>query len=156
MMTETTIRPARRTDLDAIAGFQHAMARETEGKELDPETVKGGVQAVFADHRRGRYLVAERGTRVVGSLMLTTEWSDWRNGDFWWIQSVFVERESRRKGVYRALQDRVFSEARAADGVCGVRLYVERENTPAQAVYETLGMTRTSYLFYEVDFPQGR
>lgn len=129
-----------------------AMAEETEGRRLDRDRLSAGAAGVFENPARGVYFVAERGGAVVGCLMVTKEWSDWRNGDFWWIQSVYVDRDHRRTGVFRALYDEVISRARAAEGVCGVRLYVERENEPAQHVYDAVGMTRTSYLFYEVDF----
>jgi len=151
-MSETTVRPAALDDLDLIVSFQRAMARETEGKDLDPARLSRGVRRVFDEPVRGFYLVAERDGRVVGQLMVTYEWSDWRDGDFWWIQSVYVEPESRRRGVYRALHEAALRRARAAAGVCGVRLYVERENATAQAVYEAMGMDRSTYLFYEVEF----
>lgn len=129
-----------------------AMAEETEGRRLDRDRLSAGAAGVFANPARGVYFVAERAGAVVGCLMVTKEWSDWRNGDFWWIQSVYVDHDHRRTGVFRALYDEVLRRARAAEGVCGVRLYVERENEPAQHVYDAVGMTRTSYLFYEVDF----
>lgn len=153
---ELRVRPAERADCARIVEFQLAMALETEGRRLDPERLRGGVEAVFEDPRRGRYLVAERGRRVVGGLLLTLEWSDWRNGWFWWIQSVYTAPEARGQGVYRALHARVLEEARAAGDVCGLRLYVEEENHAAQRVYEALGMRRSTYRFYEVDFPVPR
>lgn len=146
-----TVRPGRAADRARIAAFQAALAFDTEGKRLDPERLDAGVAAVLADPARGRYLVAERDGVVVGSLLLTTEWSDWRDGWFLWIQSVFTAPEARRTGVYRALYACVMAEARARPDVCGVRLYVESENVRAQAVYEALGMQRSSYRFYEVD-----
>jgi ribosomal protein S18 acetylase RimI-like enzyme len=151
-----TVRAAVPADAAAIAAFNRAMARETEGKDLDPERLAAGVAAVFADPSRGGYRVAERDGAVVGCLMVTYEWSDWRNGTFWWIQSVYVEPEARRTGVFRALYGDVLRAARATEGVCGVRLYVERENRAAQAVYDAVGMTRSGYRFYEVDFVLGR
>jgi GNAT superfamily N-acetyltransferase len=125
------------------------MAEETEGKALDPETTRRGVRALFDDPSRGFYLVAERGGTVVASLMITTEWSDWRNGQFWWIQSVYVRPSDRRTGVYTALHRAVRRRARNAAEVCGLRLYVERGNTPARDTYEALGMTEASYRMYE-------
>ena len=145
-----TVRPAREDDRSQITAFNLAMAEETEGKGLDSEVLERGVAAVLADPARGRYLVAESERGVVGSLMLTTEWSDWRNGTFWWIQSVYVIPEARRTGVYRALHTAVVDAAREADGVCGVRLYVERENVSAQRVYARMGMEETSYRLFEV------
>jgi ribosomal protein S18 acetylase RimI-like enzyme len=131
------------------------MARETEHRDLDSDVVAAGVAALFDEPSRGGYHVAERDGEIVGSLMLTREWSDWRNGEFWWIQSVYVVPEARRQGVFRALYDDVLERARETDGVCGVRLYVEKENGPALEVYDAVGMSRTSYRLYEVDFVLG-
>ena len=147
-----TVRAAVPADLDALVRFNAAMAQETEGKRLDPARLREGVAAALADPARGRYLVAEQGGRVAGALLLTREWSDWRNGWFWWIQSVYVRPEDRGRGVYRALHASVLAEARADAGVCGVRLYVDQDNRAAQATYAAVGMQRTHYLFYEVDF----
>ena len=149
MPDDVTIRPATADDADTIARFNRQMAEETEDKPLDPATVRRGVQAVFDDPDRGFYLVAERAGRVVGSLMVTTEWSDWRNGVFWWIQSVYVRPADRRTGVYTALHRAVRRRARDAADVCGLRLYVERGNERARGTYEALGMTETSYRMYE-------
>lgn len=153
-MTETmsedlTIRRATEDDIDTLAQFNQAMARETEDKVLDPETVTAGVRQLLTDDQKGFYLLAEEGDAVVGSLMITTEWSDWRNGDFWWIQSVYVRPEARRQGVYTRLHDRVKALAREKASVCGIRLYVERTNEAAQATYQALGMRRTPYRMYE-------
>lgn len=149
MPDELTIRTATLDDAETIAGFNAAMARETEDKPLDLDTVRAGVEGLFADPARGFYLVAERDGRVVGSLMITTEWSDWRNGTFWWVQSVYIRPEARRQGIYSALYAEVKQRAQAADVVCGIRLYVERSNTVARDAYEALGMTATSYRLYE-------
>jgi GNAT superfamily N-acetyltransferase len=150
-----TVRAARAGDLETLLGFQQAMALETEGKSLDPARVRAGLAAVLADPARGRYLVAERDGEALGCLMLTLEWSDWRNGWFWWIQSVYTRGDARGAGVFRALYDHVLAEARARPDVCGVRLYVERENAAAQRVYERVGMRPSAYRFYEVDFVLG-
>ena len=128
------------------------MAMETEGLALEPGVVRAGVAAVLADDSLGFYLVAEIDGRPAGQLMVTFEWSDWRNGLWWWIQSVYVRAEFRRQGVYSALHRHVAGAAQAADGVCGLRLYVEQENTTAQGVYESLDMHRTRYQIYEVEF----
>ena len=128
------------------------MAEETEGRHLDLMRLGRGVARALTDRSRGRYLVAERDGEVVGALFVTLEWSDWRNGWFWWIQSVYTSPAERRTGVYRALHEQVLAEARAAGDVCGVRLYVERENESAQTTYARLGMRRTGYLLYEIDF----
>ena len=144
-----TVRTAGPEDVETIASFNEAMAHETEGKALDPETVRAGVRAVLGGAQPAFYLLAERGGRAVGALMITTEWSDWRNGTFWWIQSVYVRPEARRQGVYATLYADAQERAEAADDVCGFRLYVERENESARRTYEALGMTQTSYRMYE-------
>lgn len=149
-MAEITIRTATDDDVSTLTQFNLAMARETEDRMLDPDTVRVGVQALLDNPSRGFYLVAEQDDAVVGSLMITTEWSDWRNAVFWWVQSVYVRPEARRQGVYSTLYDRV--KARAATeqpAVCGIRLYVERANAAAQQAYLALGMRETSYRFYE-------
>jgi GNAT superfamily N-acetyltransferase len=140
------------SDAAAIAGFNMAMAWETEGIALDPDRVRAGVAAALADPSKALYFIAEEQGRPAGQLMITYEWSDWRNGVFWWIQSVYVEPDRRRRGVYRALHADVLRRARESAEVCGVRLYVERRNTRAQAAYESLGMRRAHYDIFEVDF----
>jgi len=149
MPDDLTIRRATVDDAETLARFNEAMAAETEDKTLDPDTVRAGVRAVFDKPEQAFYLVAERDDRIVGSLMITTEWSDWRNGDFWWIQSVYVCPEARRTGVYTALHRDVRRRARDADDVCGLRLYVERDNAAARAAYEELGMAEPPYRMYE-------
>ena len=144
-----TLRRATVGDVETLAQFNEAMAEETEDKTLDPDTVRAGVRAVFDMPERAFYLVAERDDTIVGSLMITTEWSDWRDADFWWIQSVYVRPEARRTGVYTALHRDVRRRARNADDVCGLRLYVERANAAAQAAYEELGMDEPPYRMYE-------
>jgi GNAT superfamily N-acetyltransferase len=146
------VRPAVAADLALLVAFNAAMARETEGRALDEARLRRGVEHALSDPARGRYLVAESGGAVVGALLLTREWSDWRDGWFWWIQSVYVAPHARGQGVYAALHRHVESEARGTAGVCGLRLYVDRDNEGAQCVYEALGMSRSDYLFYEVDF----
>ena len=147
--TDTTIRRATAADAPLLARFNLAMAEETEGHRLAPEVVEAGVLALFDDPARGFYLVAERQGGVVGSLMVTREWSDWRNADFWWIQSVYVHPEHRRRGVYRLLYKVIREAAATKAGVCGLRLYVERDNLAAQATYAALGMVETAYRLYE-------
>lgn len=155
------VRPARAADLDLLAGWAAAMAWETERKRLDPATVRAGVEAGLADEARARYFVAmdealaagrETLGIPVGTLMLTREWSDWRNGEWWWIQSVYVDEAHRRRGVFAALYRHVEQLARAADGVVGLRLYVERGNAVAQATYRRLGMDDAGYLILEQEF----
>ena len=125
------------------------MALETEAKRLDPARAAAGTQRLLADPALGFYLVAEAGGEVVGALMVTSEWSDWRNAQFWWIQSVYVRPAQRRGGVFRALYDHLRTAAANDPGVCGFRLYVERENTNAQATYVALGMEETHYRIME-------
>ena len=143
------IRRANSSDISALVEFNQAMALETEGKTLDTETLTNGVSAVFADTAKGFYVVAEADGQILGGLMVTTEWSDWRNGWFWWIQSVYIQPEGRGQGIYRKLYEFVKQQAAEGGGVCGFRLYVEKENELAQAVYEKLGMEKTYYLMYE-------
>ncbi len=145
------IRCAELADTRTIADFNAAMALETEGVELQRERVTAGVESLLRDEAKGFYLIADRDGDAVGQMMLTYEWSDWRNGTFWWIQSVYVRPEDRRTGVYRALYARAVDLAKER-GACGLRLYVERENTGARQTYEDLGMSRTVYEMYEVDF----
>lgn len=131
-----------------------SLARETEQRQLDLATVTAGVQALLADPARGIYFVAESDGQVVGQLLITHEWSDWRNGDFWWIQSVYVLERFRGGGIFRALFEHVQALARTRPDVCGLRLYVEAGNTQAQTAYRRLGLTRTDYEMFENDFTQ--
>jgi GNAT superfamily N-acetyltransferase len=147
-----TVRRATPADLDVLVRFSAAMARETEGRVLDMDRLREGTRAVLESAERGFYLVAETNSTVVGQLLITYEWSDWRNGVFWWIQSVYVEPSARRRGVYRTLHEHVLQEARARGDVCGVRLYVEKGNMGAQAAYARMEMTPTAYRVYEHDF----
>lgn len=146
------IRRAVTADAGFVSESNIAMALETEGMTLDAAVVGPGVAAVLADDSLGFYLVAEIDGQPAGQLMVTFEWSDWRNGLWWWIQSVYVRPEFRRRGVYTALHRHVEEEARLAGGVCGLRLYVEQENTRAQQVYRSLDMYPTRYHMYEVEF----
>ena len=145
------MRRATRGDLEALVAFNAAMARETEGKALDLGRLRAGAEAVLGDARRGFYLVAETAGQVVGQLLVTAEWSDWRNAYFWWVQSVYVSPDYRRRGVYRALDSHIRAEARRRGDICGVRLYVERANRVARQAYTSLGMTRSRYDLYEID-----
>ncbi|MHC4262319.1 MAG: GNAT family N-acetyltransferase [Planctomycetota bacterium] len=151
-MTEASIRSARLEDAGRIADWQVAMAMETEGRPLDRQRVGRGVSRALQDPARGRYLVVEDDGEAVGSLLLTREWSDWRDGWFWWIQSVYLEPRARGKGHYGRLYAHVVEEARADPDVRGVRLYVETENEHARRVYTALGMPETSYRLHELDF----
>ena len=146
------IREATPGDTDYIVRFQQDMAQETEGKALDEPLLRQGVAGVFDSDDKGFYLVAEADGSVVGSLLITYEWSDWRNATFWWIQSVFVDADWRRKGVYRAMHNWVHEIAESRDDICGIRLYVERANHIAQQTYNSLGMAHSHYDLYEIDF----
>ncbi len=128
------------------------MAEETEGRPLDPAIIGAGVSSLLADADKGRYWLAEANGDVIGQIMVTYEWSDWRNGTLWWIQSVYVHPGHRRNGVFSALYRHVESRARAADNVCGLRLYVEQNNTRAQNTYEALGMINPNYQVMETIF----
>ncbi|MEK9784532.1 MAG: GNAT family N-acetyltransferase [Gammaproteobacteria bacterium] len=143
------IRRAATRDIQTLADFNIAMAQETEDRSLDPETVQSGVSSVIDSSARGFYLIAESGDTCIGALLITFEWSDWRNGDLWWIQSVYVLPTHRQKGVFRQLYEAVVSQATAHGDVRGIRLYVEKDNLKAQRVYEHLKMTRTPYQIYE-------
>lgn len=144
-----TTRPAVPEDVQMIARYNQAMAMETEAKKLALDTLVKGVTRVFDEVNHGRYLVAESSDgKVVGCLMITYEWSDWRNAQVWWIQSVYVHPEHRRQGVFKLLYHAVREMGEAAS-VCGYRLYVERDNDRAQRTYERLGMTQTPYLLFE-------
>jgi GNAT superfamily N-acetyltransferase len=143
-----TYRSATRDDAASIIEFQLAMARETEDVSLDTAVTTQGVHAVIDDPSRGRYFVAESDGRVVASLLITYEWSDWRNGVVWWIQSVYVRPELRKQGIYAALYRHVQSIAER-ENVRGIRLYVDRRNTVAQRVYSRLGMNGEHYLVFE-------
>lgn len=138
-------------DTDVLVRFNAAMASETEDKGLDLARLECGVRSLLAHPERGFYLVAERHAELVGQLLVTFEWSDWRDANFWWIQSVYVEEAHRRAGVYSALHRDVEGRAREA-GACGLRLYVERENAIAKATYRALGMERTRYDLFEVEW----
>ena len=150
------VRLACGDDAEIIADHSAAMAREIEDIELDYNRLLAGTRAVFEDAGKGFFVVAERESRVVGQLMITFEWSDWRNGLFWWIQSVYVEPASRGQGVYSALHQWVIEQAAAARDVCGVRLYVDKSNHNAQRTYRRLGMTPAVYDMYETDFVLNR
>ena len=146
------VRLASLDDLEALISFNAAMALETEGKILDTERLRQGTRAVFDSAHRGFYLVAEADGLPVGGLLVTYEWSDWRNGWFWWIQSVYVRPEWRRMGVYSAMHRWILDTARARSDVCGVRLYVDRDNVGAMETYRSLGMSQSHYNMFEDDF----
>lgn len=144
-----TVRRASREDMDRIVHFNAAMALETESLGLDTLRLKAGVEAVFEDAQKGFYLVALVKGQVQSCLMVTREWSDWRNGWFWWIQSVFVDKQYRQLGLYKSMYAYLQKKAHEDKEVVGIRLYVEKENQIAQNTYEKLGMYETDYLLYE-------
>lgn len=163
LVNKLTVRPAGREDVEAIVAFSAAMAWETEQRRLDEGRLREGTLSLLDTPSLGFFMVAE--TReperplLVGQLMITYEWSDWRNGVFWWIQSVYVDPAWRRRGVFRRMHEAVMVSAKAAPDVCGVRLYVEQENHTAQMVYQRLGLSPSAYKVYEQDFvldPQHR
>ncbi|MGD0260034.1 MAG: GNAT family N-acetyltransferase [Verrucomicrobiota bacterium] len=151
---ELKIREAVLSDARLIAAFNLQLAEESEGLRLEAATVQAGVAALLKDPAKGIYYVAEAEGAVVGQLMITYEWSDWRNANIWWIQSVYVKPEFRRAGVFRALFNHLRSLAQARKDVCSLRLYVHAENTRAHESYQRLGMTRTPYEVFELDVRQ--
>lgn len=146
---EIIYRDATPADAPAIIDFQLAMARETEELELDREILTRGVHAVFTDPSHGRYYVAESDGTAIASLMITYEWSDWRNGMVWWIQSVYVGPAFRRQGVYAGLYSHVRALVDAEPSIRGIRLYVDNRNAGAQSVYARLGMEGEHYRVFE-------
>ncbi|MGH9916610.1 MAG: GNAT family N-acetyltransferase [Pyrinomonadaceae bacterium] len=149
MDKDINIRLAEQKDLSVIVEFNLAMARETEEKNLEPAVLRRGVNNLFENRQDGFYVVADDESRVVGSLMITFEWTDWRDGFFWWIQSVYVLPDFRGRGVYRKLYAFIKGLAATDSRVRGFRLYVERENLTAQQVYRRLGMKETNYKMFE-------
>jgi ribosomal protein S18 acetylase RimI-like enzyme len=149
------IREAALADAPVIADFNVQLARESEALELDPPTVQAGVAAMLQDRAKGIYFIAEADGAVAGQTMITYEWSDWRNGNIWWIQSVYVKPEFRRSGIFRALFNHLQKLAQARTEVCSIRLYVHGDNTRACQSYLRLGMTRTRYEVFELDVRKG-
>ncbi|MCY3738126.1 MAG: GNAT family N-acetyltransferase [Gemmatimonadaceae bacterium] len=147
------VRAARPGDLESLVDFNCRLARETEDHELDPATVRRGLTRLFDNPAAGFYTVAEQEGRVVGCLLITFEWSDWRDGWLWWIQSVYVVEAARRLGVFRQLFEHVREKAETDGDVRGLRLYVERGNGRAQATYASMGMAEAPYKLYERYFP---
>lgn len=143
-----TVKKADLSHLDVLCEFQQAMALESEGMALDNATLRAGINALLTDRNKGQYYIAEQEGRVVGCLMITLEWSDWRNGWVWWIQSVFVAQDMRRKGVYTAMYEHI-KKLCIEQGVKGIRLYADRNNTPAHKTYEKAGMSSEHYITFE-------
>jgi ribosomal protein S18 acetylase RimI-like enzyme len=149
---EISIRDASADDAETIADYNNRMAEETEGKSLPAATVRRGVRRLLENPAHGRYWVAERAGMIAGQIMVTYEWSDWRDGQIWWVQSVYVPKQHRRAGVFTALYRHVSALAEAEADVCGIRLYVEKENIRAQQTYDALGMMHTHYRIMETMF----
>ncbi len=151
-MSDWIIRPANKGDIPAIVRFNSAMALETEDKQIDQIVLTQGITALLNNPERGFYTMAESAGQCVGQVMVTYEWSDWRNGTFWWIQSVYIDPAWRRRGVYTSLYRHILKQAQAQPGICGLRLYVDHHNRTAQNTYTTLGMAAAHYDLFEVDF----
>ena len=147
-----TIRPGTLSDLAIIVEYNNAIAVETEHRQLDIPTLTKGVEAALKDPSKGQYFVAVEGDAIVGQTMFTYEWSDWRNGMFWWIQSVYVRPDKRGAGVFSALYRHIEALAKREKGVCGLRLYAEEDNVRAQRTYEKLGMMKTGYRVFEAEW----
>ena len=155
-ISDIAIRPAQREDIEPIVAFSLAMASETEGLRLDETTLRQGTLSLLEQPAHGFFVVAEAsqdGIRhLVGQMMITFEWSDWRNARFWWIQSVYVTPAWRRLGIYRRMHETVVARAKNDPDVCGIRLYVERHNHTAQLVYQRVGLSLSAYTVFEQDF----
>ena len=143
------IRKANYSDVKNLIEFNKAIAIETERKKLRESVLKKGIMRILKDPSLGFYLVSEKSNKTIGSLMVTKEWSDWRNGQFWWIQSVYVVKQFRKQGVYKSMYKHVKKIAHSNPDLCGFRLYVEKNNSLAKKVYDSLGMKETSYLIFE-------
>ena len=156
MMSRDTIhvREAALHDLEIMVRFNERLASESEHKKLDHEIVMSGVHEALNDPNKCPYLIAQIDGAVVGQMMITLEWSDWRNGYFWWIQSVYIEQDFREQGVFRTLYQHVRNLARKEKNVCGLRLYVHKENQRAIQTYKNLGMSVTDYLLCEEEWPE--
>lgn len=146
--TDIAIRPAQQADIETIVDFQCRLACESEGMTLDPAVVREGVRAVL-DGAKGRYWVAEVGSKTAACLMILDEWSEWRNGTVWWLHSLYVAREFRRRGVLKAMYAHLKGLVEADGSLRGIRLYVEKDNRTAMAAYEALGMDGEHYKLYE-------
>jgi len=147
------VRRATMSDLKTIVSFNTALARETEHRVLDTQILQAGVEALLQDPGKGWYAVAEQSLIVVGQILVTFEWSDWRNGNFWWLQSLYVHPDHRQKGIFRQIYDYVQAQAHLnREGICGFRLYVEENNHQAHQAYANFGFQKTAYHMYEKEF----
>lgn len=154
-MSSISVRKATSDDVAFILASNQNMAAETEDITLNAATLRSGIEYLLGHADEGLYLLAEYNGQQAGTLMLTFEWSDWRSGRFWWIQSVYVPLEFRRHGIYRAMHEAVRALARQDPQACGLRLYVERDNHAAQQVYQHMGMEQTHYQMYEETLQPG-
>ncbi len=146
------IRLGKIEDLETLVEYNLLLALETEGLKLDEEKVREGVKRCLIDYSKGVYYVYEEDNKVIGQLMHTKEWSDWRNGEFWWVMSVYVHKNYRKKGVFKSLYEHLKKLAKEDKEVCGLRLYVEFNNEKAQNTYEKLGMSKSHYYIFEEEF----
>ncbi len=147
-----TVRTATRNDIDTIVGFNDGLARETENKSLDLDVVRAGVENFLSVSSRGRYFLAETEGKVIGQIMITYEWSDWRNGNLWWLQSVYVASTARGTGVFSDMLAHIRSLAEADPAVCGIRLYVDKDNRAAQSTYRARGFEFSNYEVMALEF----
>ncbi|MBC8374923.1 MAG: GNAT family N-acetyltransferase [FCB group bacterium] len=153
-MATPIVRRATRSDILAIVGFNQAMALETEDISLNTLTLQSGVEAIFNYPEHGFYIVCEMEGQVKACLMITYEWSDWRNGLFWWIQSVFVKKENRQQGLYKHMYEFIKTQIEQDENIVGLRLYVDDDNLKAQNVYTKLGMNKSNYELFEYSKPK--
>lgn len=155
-MDAIRVRPAVPADLPSLVAFGTALALETEGRLLQKDILNDGILTMLSAPQHGRFIVAEitreEQRRVIAQLMVTYEWSDWRNAVFWWVQSVYVDPVWRRQGVYRAMHEYLIAQTKANPDICGIRLYVEQHNRIAQTVYQRLGLSPSGYIVYETEF----
>lgn len=152
MASDLLIRQGELGDLQVLVEFNQALIYETENKQLPINDINAGVETLLKNPSLGFYLLAQKNNQVVGSLMVTTEWSDWRNGLYWWIQSVYIHPDFRRQGVFKALYQAVKQQAKTQTSglkVSGFRLYVEKENVIAKRTYQSLGMEKSHYEIFE-------
>ncbi len=152
MSDSLKIREDTSADVESIVLFNQLLARETEGRDLDAGPLRSGVEKAVARPELCRYFIAEQSGRSVGQAMVTYEWSDWRDGVFWWLQSVYVDADRRREGVFRRLYRHIATLAKGRPDVCGLRLYVHRANDRAKATYAEFGMSNSEYVVYEADW----
>ncbi len=148
-MTMPLVRRANKADVPLIVAFNAAMAEETEGLSLDPIVLQRGVEEIFRNPQHGFYIVCEIDNVVHACLMITYEWSDWRNGQFWWIQSVYVQKEFRQQGLYKQMYEFIKTEVKKSKGIAGIRLYVDHNNDKAKEVYKKSGMKKSNYELFE-------